>query len=190
MEHKPHANYFEFFDLPVAFVLDEAALRKAYLRNSKQYHPDFHTLADEALQAEMLERSTFNNEAYQTLSDPDKRMRYVLQLNGLLGSVGEEGGSDKVALPQDFLMDMMEFNEAMMDLEFDFDPVRYAQTLEAVQRYEQELASEVQPILGSWSEGGNPADLQVVKNFFLKKRYLLRSLEKLFTFAASNDKTT
>lgn len=190
MEDKPHANYFDFFGLPVAFALDEISLRKAFLRNSKQYHPDFHTLADEALQVEMLERSTYNNEAYQTLLDPDKRMRYVLQINGLLGSAGDEGGTDKVALPQDFLMDMMEFNEAMMDLEFDFDPTRHAQTLEAVQRYEQSLSSEVQPILESWSEGGNPADLQVVKNFFLKKRYLLRSLEKLHTFAASNDKTS
>ena len=78
-------TYFEFYDRPISFRVDEAALRRTFLQNSRRYHPDFHTLADEAQQAEMLDRSTLNNEAFKTLSDPDRRIRYVLELKGLLG---------------------------------------------------------------------------------------------------------
>ncbi|MBL7775441.1 MAG: Fe-S protein assembly co-chaperone HscB, partial [Saprospiraceae bacterium] len=97
-------NYFEFFNIPVSFQVDQDALRRRFYENSKKYHPDFHTLANAAQQADMLEKSTLNNEAYQTLSDPDRRMRYVLQLNGLLQEEGQQ------TVPQDFLLDMMAIN--------------------------------------------------------------------------------
>ncbi len=173
-------NYFEFFGLPVSFVVDETALKKTYLQNSKKYHPDFHTLAEEAQQAEMLDRSTLNNEAFKTLSDPDRRIRYVLETKGLLSTEGD----DKPVLSQDFLMDMMDINEALMELEFDFDPGRYASTLHAVRALETELETSVNPLLQSWSEKDSPPeDLTEIRNFFWKKKYLLRISENLSKFA-------
>ena len=173
-------NYFEFFGLPLSFVLDETALKKVYLQNSKKYHPDFHTLADETRQAAMLEQSTLNNEAYKTLSNPDLRIRYVLEIKGLLAAEGE----DKPVLAQDFLMDMMDINEALMELEFDFDPIRYTSTLQAVQSLETELDAAVKPLLENWSEMGSSGDvLTEIRNFFWKKKYLLRISENLSKFA-------
>ena len=81
-------NYFEFFDIPVSFFPDEAALKRYYYENSKKYHPDFYTLESEDRQAEVLELSTFNNEAYKTLSDFDKRMKYILTLEDALAEEG------------------------------------------------------------------------------------------------------
>lgn len=171
-------NYFEFYGIPVSLSVDEPALRRTFYQNSKKYHPDFHTLAGEAQQAEMLELATRNNEAYQTLSDPDRRMRYVLQLYGML----EEEG--KQTVPQDFLMDMMEINEAIMELEFDFDSEKYAQTQEAVQQLENDLLLEIRPLLETDSWETDPAvQLQPVLEYFLKKRYLLRIRENLSKFA-------
>jgi molecular chaperone HscB len=172
-------NHFEWLGQPVAFRLDESALRAAYYRKSKQYHPDFHTLADEAAQAEVLELSTRTNQAYATLSDPDARMRYVLELQGLLGDE-----SERTALPNDFLMDMMEINEAIMDLEMDFDASTHERTLQQVQALENELLAQVQPTLDTWhAESGQPEELLPVRDFFLKKRYLLRVKENLSKFA-------
>jgi molecular chaperone HscB len=173
-------DYFAFFDLPVSFRVDAAALRRAYLENSRKHHPDFHTLADDARQEEALEFSTRNNEAYRVLSDPDARMKHVLELYGAL----EEEG--KQTLPQDFLMTMMEMNEALMELEMDFDADKYADTKQQLAAIEQQLQEEITPVLNTWTaDNGRPEDIETVKFFFLKKRYLLRIQKKLLTFAAA-----
>lgn len=172
-------TYFEFYGIPPSFRVDEAMLRSIFLQNSRRYHPDFHTLADEAQQAEMLELSTLNNEAFKTLSDPDRRIRYVLELNGLLGDE-----SRQPALPQDFLMEMMDINENLMELEFDPDPERYTQTLDAVNTMKTSLLSEIKPILDAYDGSEkSPSNLLAVRDYFLKKRYLLRILENLSKFA-------
>lgn len=171
-------NYFEFFGLPVSFHVDESALRRLFLQNSKKYHPDFHTLADEAEQTRALELSTLNNEAFKTLSNSDQRIRYILEMKGLLG---EEGTHPQ--LPQEFLMEMMDINESLMELEFDSDAERYAATLRAVESFEKEILEEVQPILDTWTEAGGSEPLHAVRDYFLKKRYLLRIRENLSKFA-------
>lgn len=171
-------NYFEFFGLPVSFRVDESALRRVFLQNSKQYHPDFHTLADEAEQARMLELSTLNNEAFKTLSDPDRRMRYVLEINGLIGDEGAQP-----PLPQAFLMEMMDINENLMELEFEPEPARYAATLQALENIEKELFEAVRPTLETWTEADGTEALHTVRDYFLKKRYLLRIRENLSKFA-------
>jgi molecular chaperone HscB len=172
-------DYFEFYDLPIAFQLDDAVLKRRFYQKSRQYHPDFHTQADTAQQAAMLERSTFNNDAYQTLADPDRRMRYILQLKDVLG----EEGSQK--LPQDFLLDMMDINEGLMDLQMDFDADRYAGLRTAIDQIEADLDDTVRPLLDRWQDTpAHAADLVVVRNFYLKKRYLLRIRENLANFAA------
>jgi molecular chaperone HscB len=174
-------NHFEFFGLPLALQVDEAALRRAFLLNSKKFHPDFHTLSDAVQQNEALELSTRNNEAFQTLSDPDKRLRYVLELYGLLGTDTENS-----ALPQDFLMDMMDINEALADLQFDFDETRMRQTVAQIQTIEADLKAEMQPLMDHWNAAsGRVEDLLPLRDYFFKRRYLLRIKENLSTFAAA-----
>ncbi|MCW5923399.1 MAG: Fe-S protein assembly co-chaperone HscB [Saprospiraceae bacterium] len=171
-------NYFDFFGFPVSFRVDESALRRVFLQNSKKYHPDFHTLADEAEQTRMLELSTLNNEAFKTLSDPDRRMRYILEINGLLG---EE--DSQPSLPQDFLMEMMDLNEMLFELELDADAARYAVALQKTDDFEKGLEAEIQPIVERWTAEEGTAPLLAVRDFFLKKRYLLRIRENLSKFA-------
>jgi molecular chaperone HscB len=128
-----------------------------------------------------LELSTLNNQAYRTLSDFDQRMKYILDLSGVLA---EEGKNE---LPQDFLMEMMEINEGIMELEFDFNRQSYDNLLEQVKNLEEKLFNTIWPTLKNYdNEVMNPADLQPVKEFYLKKRYLLRILENLDRFAPAS----
>lgn len=171
-------NFFEFFGLPERFILDEGQLRKAFYANSKKYHPDFYTMESEAKQAEVLELSTLNNQAWQTLSDVDKRMKYILELHGMW----EEEGQN--TLPTAFLAEMMDFNEAVMELEFDNTPEQYRQIQHQLQGLEQELWDEIAPALEAYrGENADVAILMKVKEYFLKKRYLLRIRETLSKFA-------
>jgi len=173
-------NYFEFFDLPVSFFLDEEDLKRHFYQNSKRFHPDFFTLDSPEKQAEILELSTLNNQAYRTLSDFDKRMEYILQLHGIFA---EEG---KNQIPQDFLAEMMEVNEAIMELEFDFDPVVYQNALQSVQNLEIELFAGLRPTLENYRyETSTTEELTAVRDYFFKKRYLLRFFENLDRFASA-----
>jgi molecular chaperone HscB len=171
-------NFFEFYDLPISFKLDEGALKRQFYLRSREYHPDFHTMASSEKQAEILELSTYNTQAYKTLSNFDKRMHYVLTLKGI---IKEEG---KNQLPQDFLMDMMDINEAIMELEFDFDEQTYQKALADITKIEDNLLSEIEPLLENYpNTEGVTSDLEKVKIFYLKKRYLLRIQENLSKFA-------
>ena len=171
-------NYFQFYDLPLSFLLDESELKRRYYAHSKRLHPDFYTLESEEKQAEILEQSTYNNQAYKTLSNFDARMRYVLELKGLMPEEGQ------AALPQDFLMEMMDLNEELMELEFDFDADRYAKVLRMLEQQEQELLAEVTPTLSAFGENPGGVDLQPVVEYYFKKKYLLRIRENLGKFAS------
>lgn len=172
-------NYFEFFGLPISFQIDLAELQRRFYKNSRQYHPDFHTLDSEAEQEKMLELSTWNNQAWKNLSDPDWRIRYVLEIKGLLGDE-----TNQPPLPQDFLMEMMDINEGLMELEFDFDAEKYTATQQAVKSLENELETDIRPVLAVWTEAeGTAQQLLQARDFYLKKRYLLRIRENLAKFA-------
>jgi len=173
-------NYFEFYDLPETFLPDEAALKRQYYALSREYHPDFHATASPERQQEILNLATLNTNAYRTLSDPDLRMAYILGRHGLL----EEG---KQELPSDFLMEVMELNEQIMELEFEPDQEAAKRVEDEVNALTQTLDAGIEPVLVGYP--GLPADarpqaLRQVQTYYLKKRYLLRIRESLTKFAA------
>ncbi|MFK7936051.1 MAG: Fe-S protein assembly co-chaperone HscB [Saprospiraceae bacterium] len=171
-------NYFEFYELPISFKVDKAALKRTFYANSKKYHPDFYTLESAEKQAEILQLSTLNNQAYKTLNDFDRRMKYVLDLKEAMAAEGEN------KLPQDFLMEMMDLNEILMELEFDFDESQYKKAEEELATQEKTLYEQVSKIIENYDDStATPIDLEQVKNYYLKKRYLLRIQENLSKFA-------
>ncbi|MGY2133212.1 Fe-S protein assembly co-chaperone HscB [Hymenobacter sp. HD11105] len=172
-------DYFEFYDLPEAFHLDESALKQKYYALSREYHPDFHATAAPERQQEILHLATQNTNAYRTLSDPDQRMAYILGRHGLL----EEG---KQEIPPDFLMEVMELNEQLMDLEMEPDPAVVASVENEVNAIAETLDAGIEPVLTGYP--GLPPDvrpqaLQQVRTYYLKRRYLLRIRESLAKFA-------
>lgn len=182
-------EYFELFDISPAFQLETGALKRRFIALNKQYHPDYHTLANDQEQEAMLEKSTLVNQAYKTLSDPDLRMKYILDT---LGVLGEEGTN---ALPQAFLVDMMDINEQLMELQFDPNPDLAASLQAQVNAFENRLWEEVKPALDTFDEqpdsffsfllpptpvNPEPKQQEVllrIKDYYLKKRYLLRIRE-------------
>ncbi len=176
-------NYFELYDLPISFQLNTTELKRKYYERSRQFHPDFHTQAHTDDQDKMLEWSSLNNQAYKTLADPDQRMRYILELKGFLGDENKAP-----ALPQDFLMEMMDVNEALMELEFDRDEKRYFQAKEEVQNIENQLDIEIKPFLNLEGEDALADEaLKKIRDFYLKRRYLLRISENLHKFAPTSE---
>ncbi|MDO6390380.1 Fe-S protein assembly co-chaperone HscB [Pontibacter sp. BT731] len=173
-------NYFEFYHIPESFLPDEKAIKLRYYELSREYHPDFYANEDLGTQQRILELSTLNTNAYRTLSDADLRMQYILKEHGLL----EEGGKNEI--PGDFLMEMMEINEELMELEFDFDAAKLHEIGEKSTGTMAQLGNDVLPVLQRYPELHGVIKeeaLQEVKTYYLKKKYLLRIQETLSKFA-------
>ena len=173
-------NYFDFFEIQPAFYLDEAQLRKLFIANSRKYHPDFHSDQSEAKQDEVNILSTINNQAYKALNDWDSRMEHILQLNGQLQDQNQ-------TLSNDFLMEMMEINEAILELQFDFDQEAFEKITIDLADYENDLLEGIKPdLLAFDNQLFDQKTLENIKIFYLKKRYLLRIRQQLSKFASPN----
>ena len=169
-------DYFAFYGLPLSFNPDTALVKQKFYEFSKKYHPDFYINESEEKQVEVLELSTVNNKAYQVLSDPQKRLHYILELKGLL----KEG--ENYVLPQSFLMDMMDINEALMDLQFDPDPIKLAGLKEDVNSVEKGLSEEILSLTASFDAqevDEQNKTLIAVKDLYYRTKYLLRLRESI-----------
>jgi molecular chaperone HscB len=169
-------NYFDFYEIPVSFSPDTVLVKKKFYEFSKKYHPDFYINESEERQAEVLELSTINNKAYQVLSDPQKRLPYILELKGQLA----EG--EHYVLPQDFLMDMMEINEALMDLQFDPDAEKLAAVKVDVAAVDAGLQLEISALTDSFetkSEAEQAILLNAIKDLYYRSKYLVRIKESI-----------
>lgn len=174
----PDKSYFELYDLPLSFKVDETALKKKFYAFSKEFHPDYYANENQAKQDEILELSTLNNKAYKVLSDPIKRIEYILELNDML----VEG--DKYALPQEFLMEMMDVNEALMEMEFDPDQSRLMSITAEINQLEASLFDELKLLTDEFDAKTNqdPSSILLkIKDIWYREKYLMRirtSLEK------------
>ncbi len=103
-------NYFELFGLEPTFNLDLAALESNYRKIQSESHPDRFVTASGTEKLQSMQTATLANEAYQTLKIPANRAKYILELQGI-NAIAETN----TAMPAEFLMQQMEWREALED---------------------------------------------------------------------------
>ena len=101
-------NHFDLFQLPATFALDMGALDAAYRDVQGRVHPDRFINATDAEKRVAMQWATRANEAYQTLRNPQKRAQYLCELNGV-----DLNTESNTAMPMEFLMQQMEWREAL-----------------------------------------------------------------------------
>ncbi|CAN5203123.1 co-chaperone HscB [soil metagenome] len=163
-------NYFELFEMPVSFKINKQLLPLKYFELQKKYHPDFYTMASDEEQSEVLELSSMVNKAFKTFSDEDETIRYVLQLKSILKE------NDKYDLPPDFLMEMMDLNEALLHE----DTESLTSTEKAVKNVEEQIYAPVKTIIDNPNGTEvTDGDLNIIKDYYFKKKYLRRILDRI-----------
>lgn len=105
-------NYFEIFDLPLAFEVDVAALTPRYRELQKQFHPDRFADQDAATQREAVQMAAHINAGFDTLRDNVQRARYLLELAGHPLALEKTTVGDT-----DFLMAQMDLREELEEVE-------------------------------------------------------------------------
>ena len=106
------SNDFELFNVPVQFAQDSAVLDARWKDLQREAHPDKFAAQGAAAQRLAMQWSVRINEAYQRLKDPLKRATYLCELHA-----APIQAETNTAMPVNFLMQQMEWREALDDAE-------------------------------------------------------------------------
>ena len=101
---------FELFDLAPQFAQDRAAIDARWKDLQREAHPDKFAAQGASAQRLAMQWSVRINEAYQRLKDPLKRAAYLCELHG-----APVNAENNTAMPAAFLMQQMEWREALDD---------------------------------------------------------------------------
>lgn len=104
-------SYFALFGLPETFSLDAAQLERARLAVQSQVHPDRFASGSDRDKRLAMQMAAQANAAYLTLKNPVQRASYLCERRGV--AVQAENNT---AMPTEFLMQQMQWREALDEL--------------------------------------------------------------------------
>ena len=122
-------NFYEILGIGKDASAEE--IKKAYYREIKKYHPDTYSGMSEEKKKELNARAALINEAYSTLSDPEKRRQYDYFLK--TSAAGE--------MPE---------NDFFRNMYGSINPENFKQKMEEVKAKMAEMKKG--PILKIWNE--------------------------------------
>ncbi|MET0312341.1 MAG: Fe-S protein assembly co-chaperone HscB [Burkholderiaceae bacterium] len=103
---------FELYGLPRRFAQDRAAIDARWKELQREAHPDRFSAQGAAAQRVAMQWSVRINEGYQRLKDPLRRAAYLCELRG-----APIEAENNTAMPPQFLVQQMEWREALDDAE-------------------------------------------------------------------------
>jgi molecular chaperone HscB len=162
---------FEVFGLAPAWEVDRKALRRALLQLQRLTHPDHAGATDQAERA-----NAALNHAHEVLSDA------FLRADDLIRRLGGPEESAERQMPQEFLMEVLEWNEALDDAAEAAPGSAEREALgplaEQLRAQREEVLSEVGAALTPLPPSG-AADLGPLRRRLNAVRYLSRALERI-----------
>ncbi|MBX2931161.1 MAG: hypothetical protein KF781_04335 [Chitinophagaceae bacterium] len=167
-------NYFELYNIPVSLKPDAQTIKNKFYELSRKYHPDFFTNEGEDAQQYALEQSALINKAFAIFNNESETIKYVLQLNNLI----EE--EEKYTLSPNFLMDVMELNEQLLDAKMEGDTTTIENITTQIHNLQSAIYEPIKSIVENYQEGNTTQEeLLQVKEYYFRKKYLTRILAGL-----------
>lgn len=133
-------NHFDLFQMPARFAIDVAQLDAAYREMQSRVHPDKFAAGSDAEKRVAMQWATRANEAYKTLKNPLRRAAYLCEMHGV-----DLGVESNTAMPPAFLMQQMEWREALEDARSERDMTQ----LEALEHSLNEVRREIIARIGA-----------------------------------------
>jgi molecular chaperone HscB len=164
-------NHFDLYQIPISFKPDISLVKKRFYQLSREYHPDFFVNGSTEEKENNLAISAQVNKAYQVFNDENALIKYILKEKGLLQE------EEKYQLSPNFLMEVMEINELLMDSEDQESKNGIKTQLESLQN---DIYEPVKTIITNYQEGiTSEKELLQVKAYYYQKKYLDRILVEL-----------
>jgi molecular chaperone HscB len=138
MKRDIQQDFFSLFDISSNFKINTKLLDQNYRALQAQVHPDKFSHLSETERRVSMQWATRVNEAYQTLRNPLNRARYLLSLHGV--DTLEETNT---AMPVEFLMQQMEWREALAEAKLKQNTTEVEKIEQLVQKQRQILEQEL-----------------------------------------------
>ncbi len=172
----PEPTPFGVLGLDPAFEVELAELNRRLLRFSRKTHPDYFGTADAETRARAEHNSALLNAAFELLVDPFRRADHLVE------SLGGPSEKDERQMPQAFLMEVLEWNEALEEARASAPASDQRGTLAGL---EQELVARRETTMSAVAEGLEPlpargsSSLTELRRHLNAVRYLDRALREL-----------
>lgn len=157
-------SFFQIMDCDYTFTLDAQKLQKRYLQLQRSLHPDNFSQKSAKEQEYSESQSALVNKAYKTLLKPLSRGLYMLELQGMQLEEGTDSGADS-----DFLMELMEINEALDE----------AQTPEDANKIGQDTKGKLAELTEQIDAALRKGELQAAKALLGQMKYYANIDEKV-----------
>ena len=161
-------SYFELLKQPLSFAIDLAQLHENQQKLQAKFHPDRFVTASDQEKRLSVQQASWVNEAYQTLANPVKRARYMLEVSGLDMKDESQTTSDI-----EFLMEQIALREQMEEVRDKQDP------LEECDNIIKHLKLRSKEICSDFSDKFESGDLENAKLVSRKMQFVQRILEQV-----------
>jgi len=156
-------DFFELFGLPRRFHLDDAALEMAYHDLQGRVHPDRYAHLPDVEKRVSMQWATRVNEGFRTLRRPLTRAQYLLELEGI-----DVGLSTNTAMSPAFLMEQMEWREAVEEARAAGQSDELAQLRHRIREHAREVLGDLERTIDAERDFAAAADV-VRRLMFMEK---------------------
>ncbi|MFV2032343.1 MAG: Fe-S protein assembly co-chaperone HscB [Gammaproteobacteria bacterium] len=164
-------DYFTLFGLDLSFDIDAEKLHSKQQRLQSTFHPDrFVNTSDEERRLS-VQQAAWINQAYETLSNPVERARYMLQVKGV-----DMSDESKTTADTEFLMEQIGFREEMDECHTNPDP------LECCEHIVAKLRLKEQGYSAEFKSCFDQGDLNAARQSSRKMQFIQRVLDQLIEF--------
>ena len=170
-------DHFERFGIPRSFDMDLGVLDSRYRELQRTVHPDRFASAGEAERRLSMQQTSAINEGYQTLKDPLRRGRHLLELSGY--NLGDEPHTTRDTA---FLMEQMELRELLGEVRGNSDP--FAALENIMDRIAEDIVT-LQSQLRENFERASVADLEAAASALMKMQFYRRLQEEVMDLEAA-----
>ncbi len=162
---------FQLFGLAPSWTICQIELRKRLLRITRLTHPDLHPADMDAEEARLAELHTARlNRAYAVLIDDVQRTEWLITFLG--------GPPASNAVPQDLLLEVMDWNEVLDDVEQgDAGAAELEELVSDLQKRRLGVMHDLRGVLEPLPRVASPA-LETAREHLDTLRYLERILER------------
>jgi molecular chaperone HscB len=161
-------SYFDLFKQPLNFVIDLAQVHEHQQNLQAIFHPDRFVNASDQEKRLSVQQASWVNEAYQTLANPVKRARYMLEVSGQDMKDESETTSDI-----EFLMEQIALREQMEEVR---DKKKPLEECDIIIKHLKLRSKEISDDFSNKFESG---DLEKAKLVSRKMQFVQRILEQV-----------
>ncbi|QYK02854.1 co-chaperone HscB [Shewanella psychrotolerans] len=164
-------NYFELFSLAPVYDIDTVQLSDRYRDLQRTVHPDKFANASEQDKRIAVQRTAQVNDGYNTLKHPILRAEHMLSLKGI--DLRHESTTVK---DTQFLMQQMEWREALEDIKHSDDPDELIDQLHhSFSDYQAQITSQMSQLISS----DQPNALQDAADLIRKMKFMAKLQDEL-----------